>query len=408
MNESFYNKNLLSLEKNYREGTRGVILEGSSRSGKTWSVLDFLIWICATHGDVTINILKESFNSFKTTLYDDFRVRLSMFPHLDRYNVFQRLKEVSSFKIFSGKINLIGADQPSKFHGAACDFFWINEALPVSQAIFDQLEMRCRRMWILDLNPSVSEHWIFRMEKRNDVRFVHSTMLDNPFIGKWEKKKILSYEPTPENIEAGTADDFMWKVYGCGIRSSPAGVIFDKITWIDEFPDDIEEISFGLDFGFTVNPTAICKVGRSGSNLYAQKLFYAPIDDPVTLAKAIKEVIGLDHHIWCDSASPGQIAALRLQGIPALAAKRYPGSIQSGISLLKSYKLHIVRDADWRREADNYKWREVGGIRLNEPVKAFNHLFDSLRYCAMMEFRQQEDGYIFSEKLDASGMFGHR
>ena len=102
MNESFYNKNLLSLEKNYREGTRGVILEGSSRSGKTWSVLDFLIWICATHGDVTINILKESFNSFKTTLYDDFRVRLSMFPHLDRYNVFQRLKEVSSFKIFSG------------------------------------------------------------------------------------------------------------------------------------------------------------------------------------------------------------------------------------------------------------------------------------------------------------------
>ena len=395
MTESFYNENLLTLERSFREGKRGVVLEGSSRSGKTWSSIDFIIWLCCSNENITINIIKETYNGFKTTLFDDFRIRLSMYPHLGKYNPFERLKEIQSFKLFSNKINLIGADQPSKFHGAGCDFFYINEAIPVQQAIFDQLEMRCRRFWWMDYNPSVTEHWIFnRLGKRDDVVFFHSTMLNNPYISYWEKKKILSYEPTPENIDSGTADDYMWSVYGLGLRASPQGLIFPNITWIDSFPDDIEEITYGMDFGHTNSPTAISKVGRNGQNLYLEKLFYYPCDDIDALAEIIIKSIG-DASIWCDSSEPGMIAGLRLKNVHALAVRKYPGSVNYGIDLMKSFKIHIVWDADFRREAENYKWREINGIKLNEPVKEFDHLWDSCRYCCMMEFRIDESPLAF-------------
>jgi PBSX family phage terminase large subunit len=388
-----YNKNLLALGENLEKGQRGVILEGGSRSGKTWSSVDFIIYLCSVNNNITINVVKETYNGFKTTLYDDFRQRMAQFPKLAKYNVFEHVKEIPSFRIFNSRINFLGADQPSKFHGAGCDYFYINEALPIQRAIFDQLEMRCRSFWWMDFNPSVTDHWIFNiLGKRDDVKFVHSTMLDNPSIGQWEKKKILGYEPIPENIEQGTADDYMWKVYGLGLRSSPQGLVFPNITWIDEFPENIERISYGLDFGFTNSPTALSKVGKDGQNLYIQKLFYAPTESSIPLAEAINS-LKLDQAIWADSADkyqggPGMINDLRMKGIKVWAVNKFAGSIIYGIDLMKQHKIHVVRDADARREFENYKWKEISGIRLNEPIDDFNHLLDSVRYAVLSSFRK--------------------
>lgn len=116
----------------------------------------------------------------------------------------------------------MGADRPEKFHGASSDYFWINESLDVSQQIFDQLEQRCRKFWWMDYNPKYHEHWVYdRVCKRPDVSLFHSTFLDNPNISPKEKNKILSYDPTNEaNVRSGTADDYMWRVYGLGLRGS--------------------------------------------------------------------------------------------------------------------------------------------------------------------------------------------
>ena len=250
---------------NLVNGKRGAVLEGSSRSGKTTSSIDFIIYLCVRHEtNCVINIVKETYNEFKTTLYNDFSKRLNDFG-LD--NPFERSKEVTSFKIFSNKINLLGADKPSKFHGAQCDYLYINEALPVSKAIFDQAEMRCKKFWWMDYNPSVTEHWIFNsIVPRPDVGFLHSTFEDNPFISVQEKNKILSYEPTEENEESGTSDKFMWDVYGLGKRGAMKGLIFGNVKYIDEFPDIA--FTYGLDFGFTADPTALVKFAQEERNIY--------------------------------------------------------------------------------------------------------------------------------------------
>jgi len=333
-----------------------------------------------------IYLIKETYNSFKTTLYNDFNVRL---PQHGIPSPIAGLKEVQSFDLFGNRIYFIGADQPSKFHGAGCDYFWINEALDVQQAIFDQLEMRCRQFWWMDYNPKTSDHWVYNLEKRADVSFCHTTILDNPHVSKWEKKKIQGYEPTQENIEAGTADDYMWQVYGLGLRASPQGLIFPNVNWIEQFPDDVDRVWYGLDFGYTVDPTALVKIAVNGNNLYLEEKLYTPIDNAALLTDVLHPIV-MDSLIWADSADPLMTKDLQRAGLKCYPVKKFSGSIQHGIDVMKRYRLNIVRSVNFKREADNYKWREINGIPLNEPVDQFNHLWDASRYGAQMELSKKK------------------
>lgn len=386
MNQRVLNPNYVHLERKYQKGARGSILEGSSRSGKTWSSVDMILRLC-THYETNavINIIRETYNSFKTTLYDDFNRRLPMFGVP---SPFEGRKEVSTFYLFGNKINLLGADNPSKFHGAGSDYFFINEGLDIDQDIFDQSEQRCRKFWWIDYNPKKSEHWIFdKVIPRSDVTFLKTTFLDNPFISRAERNKILSYEDTEYNRKQGTVDTYKWKVYGLGERCAPEGLVFPYVTWINEFPKDVERIFYGMDFGYTVDPTAIVKIGVNGRNIYLKKLFYYPVDNAELLSRILNRLITKEDVIWCDSADPGMIGDLQRKEFLAVGAKKFPGCIQHRIDIIKRYKIHIVRDKDFRKEQENYSYKEINGIRLNEPVDNFNHLWDATGYACQHELR---------------------
>lgn len=397
-----YNKNFTFLINSFKNKYRGAVLEGSSRSGKTFSSIDFMFYLCSLHDEsITINIIKETYNSFKTTLYDDLSRRLNDYG-LD--NPFEHSKEVSSFKIFNHKINLLGADKPSKFHGASCDYAWFNESLDVSNAIFDQVEMRCRIFWWMDYNPKVSLHYVYdKVIPRDDVNYLHSTFIDNIYISKAELNKILSYEPThpedrhldiekrrkhPTNIKQGTADDYMWAVYGMGKRMSHTGLIFKNIKWINEFPKEIHDIGFGLDFGYTNHESALVKAGVGGNNLYLELLLYEPTENADVLGPLIKAINKDNIPIWADSADPIMINDLNKLGLKVFAISKPKGSIKYGIGLMKSYNIHVVKNRNAQKEQENYRWKEINGIPLDEPVKQYDHFFDAARYITLAKFRK--------------------
>ena len=377
------NKNLRTLHYAHHNGYRGVVMEGSSRSGKTISSIDFEIYLASKSTQaIVINNVRDTYNSFKTTLFDDYNRRLIDFGMKSPFSA----KDVTSFNLLGNKINFIGADKVGKVHGMGSDFFYINEALEgVDKNFFDQMEQRCRSMWFMDYNPSVSDHWVFDLEKRPDVLFVKTTFLDNPYVPALQKKKILSYEPNEENIRNGTADDYMWKVYGLGTRSSPEGLIFPNVEIIDELPEDYESEYYGIDFGFTIDPTAITQVRAKGKDAYIKLLTYTPIDNAVTLHDVISK-INKDGTYHTDSADNGMIASLRRMGISIYPAPKFPGSIKIGIDIMKRFKLHVVRDPDAMKEVNNYKWRTINGISLNEPIDKYNHFFDSARYVFLANF----------------------
>jgi PBSX family phage terminase large subunit len=401
-------------------GKRGVVLEGSSRSGKTYSSIDLIILLCVRYEtNCVINVVKETYNEFKTTLYNDFSKRLNDFG---LHNPFEDAKEVSSFKIFNNKINFLGADKPSKFHGAQCDYLWLNEPLPISQAIFDQAEMRCKKFWWMDLNPSLTEHWIFNsVITRPDVGFLRTTFEDNPFVSIPERNKILSYEPWKEdsyevidgviyynneivdeknqpppnleNIEAGTADEFMWKVYGLGLRGAMKGQIFKNVTYIDEFPDIA--YTFGLDFGFTNDPTSLVKFAKEGKDIYLELLIYHPIDTPEEL-DATLEAVGADQYTPITADSSDKYTSERKGSVQMvrdlfdlgweISKVTKTKSIMYWLTKMKECKIHIVRNDMYKhakREQENYMFKEVNGILINQPEDKYNHFWDGSRYAFM-------------------------
>lgn len=397
-------------------GYAGAALEGSSRSGKTWSGVDIIIYLSTIKHKkegCTINIYRETYNEFKTTVYEDFKRRL------DDYNLpnpFHNAREVPSFRIGKSTINLLGDGK----HGGGCDYAFFNEAMMISKSIFDQVKMRCRKFWWMDYNPSFTDHWVFdNVLHRSDVIFLRTTFLDNPYISPNELKEILGYEPWlpgsyevtvegvyynglpvteknqppqhPTNIKEGTANEFMWKVYGLGLRGAMQGVIFDNIVWIDEFPDYLGYIGVN-DFGFTSDPNSFNRFAETEDCIFVEPLIYEPIETADVLSASI-EVHNFDKEaaIVCDSSDKRvsekngtvqMVSDLKELGWNALKVSKVK-SITYWILSMKKKKICIVKNALYskiKKEAENYKWMEINGILINQPIDKFNHFFDSVRY----------------------------
>lgn len=394
-------------------GYRGCALEGSSRSGKTWSGVDIIIWLCTeVETNCSINIYRETYNEFKTTLYEDFKRRLDDF---NLPNPFHRAQEVKSFKIRGNTINFLGDGK----EGGGCDYAFFNEVMQLSKRVFDSVEMRCRKFWWADYNPSFTDHWFFdNVLTRQDVGFLRTTFKQNPFISHQERNKILSYEPWKpgsyevnengvfyngkpidgknqpppniKNINNGTADEFMWKVYGLGLRGAMKGVIFPQIFWIEEFPD--MAYTYANDFGFTADPNVLVRYAEDDTNIFFEALSYQPIETDLELSEFMEE-IGIERNlpIVCDSSDKytgenkgtvEMVRGLKKRGWKASKVSKTKSTMYWLLSMKKK-KIHCVQNHLWKqvkKEQENYRFKEVNGILINQPVDEYNHVFDAVKY----------------------------
>jgi hypothetical protein len=410
-------------------GYRGTGLEGSSRSGKTWSGIDIIIWLCLfkeTKG-CTINIYRETYNEFKTTLYDDFKRRLDDFG---LPNKFKENDEIKSFKIGNSKIFFIGDGK----HGGGCDYAFFNEVMFIKKGVFDQVKIRCRKFWWADYNPSFTEHWFFdNALTRPDVAFLRTTFQDNKFISAQEHNEIVITEPwksgsyiikddvvqcynkqtgkveplSPtnqppphsENIKNGTADESYWRCYGLGLRGAMKGVIFPYVSWIDTFPED-KAIIYANDFGFTTDPNTLVRYAEDNFNIWIEPLCYEPIEDPDNLIEFYNSQ-GLKPNssdtaedgdiIICDSAdkytgeNKGTVEMVKSLRKALWNAKKVSKtkSVMFWLGSMKKKKIHIIKNHLYKqalKEQQNYKMREISGISINQPLDKFNHIWDAARY----------------------------
>lgn len=326
------------------------------------------------------------------------------------YNPKDHNKTKKIIKLFNTEFWFIGLDDPQKVHGFASDVFWINEAIEAGYDDYAQLMQRCRGFAILDYNPSESEHWIYdRLLKRPTTWYSHSTFKKNQFIAPNAKAQILSYEPTEENYLAGTADDRKWKIYGLGLRANLEGLIFEQgIHWdiIKEIPEWAKKNHrYGLDFGFTNDPTAIDEVFWSDTPKvrYVNEICHRTNMLNTDIGNAIKEA-GLGRvKGYADSAEPKSIAELELMGLRVFPTKKFAGSIRLGIDILKRQKLFVTeRSINVIKELKNYTWAQnKDGVWLNEPVGGNDHHIDELRYVALAEWGEEMSPEVQSKTASA-------
>lgn len=404
-------------------GYRGAGLEGSSRSGKTWSGIDIIIWLCLFYepNGCTINIYRETYNEFKTTLYDDFKRRLDDFG---LPNKFHDAEEIKSFKIGKSKIYFIGDGK----HGGGCDYAFFNEVMFIKKSVFDQVKMRCRKFWWADYNPSFTDHWFFdNALGRPDVAFLRTTFHDNKFISPQERHEITITEPWkpgsyivkdnvimcynkdtkkveeisktnqppphPTNITNGTADEDYWKIYGLGLRGAMKGLIFPNVFWLDKFPED-KAVIFPNDFGFTTDPNTLVKYAEDEYNIWIEPLSYEPIETPSALA-GLLESLGIDKAkdiIPCDSADKytgenkgtvEMVRGLKNEGFIHAYKISKTKSVMFWLNSMKKKKIHIIKNHLYKqalKEQQNYKMKEIAGISINQPIDKWNHIWDAARY----------------------------
>lgn len=404
-------------------GKKGVVLEGSGRSAKTFSALKFICKVCTDSKEaLVVNIIKETYNEFKTTLYKDFRIILN---ELGMDNPFDRLKEVDSFKINNSYVNFIGADNANKIHGNTSDIIYFNEVIPIDENVFKQSIMRCSKFWIIDYNPSVTEHWVYsKVIPRPDVGYLRTTFRDNPLVPLQQKLEILAYEPYEsgsyevvgdkeifyngkpisdtnqppphkENIANGTADLFMWTVYGLGLRGAMQGVIFRNVKYIEK--QDVPKIAYiyGMDFGFTSDPTSFHRYWQDGNKVYSELLCYRPIDNPNDIIDMMEQLdIEKTIPIICDSSdrytsgnngTVEMVLSLQEAGYEAMKISKTKG-VMYWLNLLRQHEINVVINEftpDVRKEIENYRFKEIQGILINQPVDRWNHWADTLRYTYM-------------------------
>lgn len=296
-----------------------------------------------------------------------------------------------------------GLDDPKKVHGMKQDIAWLNEVMEINRASFDQIDMRTTRFLILDYNPSDEDHWVFDLDKRSDVITIKSTVLDNPFVEEPIRTKILGYQPTPENLLAGTADNYMWEVYGLGNKAKLEGAIYTNWGIVDEIPANARPLGKGLDFGFTNDPTALSDVFMYDNSLYIDELIYERGLTNEDIALRMTSLgIRSEDLIVADSSEPKSIEELTRLGFRNIyGAVKGADSVRFGIDLLRGYRIYITkRSANIEKELRKYKWRQnQNGEFGKNPVDAFNHALDGVRYLATDVLANSQEVIVYDSNM---------
>lgn len=364
-----------------------IFNEGGSRSSKTWDTIHLVFTYC----DHNRGKGKEWY-VFRDTLTNCKDYTLKEFQNCFKamqINVPVKNPQKPEIDLFGNRIYFRGLVEEQDLEPPPCDGIFANEILDINdKSMLSGWIMRCRDLFIGDCNPKYTDHWAFDLERRPNSLFTHSTYLNNKHLQPSVIRELESYNPNIQaNIDNGTADDYRYKVYVLGLRASPEGLIYPNVTWVQDMPEEFEKESFGLDFGYTIDPACLVQVRIHGLNLYAKKLLYYPFENASAMAPYLHKLIPEGKHFWCDSADPTFINDLRRLGFKALSVKKAPNYKMPAIGNVKRFKLHFVTDADVRREQENYRYRVVHGFTLDEPIDGYDHFFDALLYATMHEIR---------------------
>tara|TARA_R110000851_G_scaffold124070_3_gene254118 strand:- start:930 stop:2087 length:1158 start_codon:yes stop_codon:yes gene_type:complete len=355
--------------KNWEAKSKIVVNQGGTRSGKTYSLLQLLIVKAFKNKGKVFTIVRKSLPSLKMTAYRDF---FEILNSLNLYSETDHNKSDYTYNLNGNLFEFVSLDQPQKKRGARRDFLFCNEANELTWEDFFQLLVRTTDKIWLDYNPSDSFHWIYdKLLIRDDVSYIQSTYKDNPFLEKTIVDEI-------ERLQ-GTDDDY-WRIYGLGERGLSRATVFQfKMA---DYPKG-KLVSFGLDFGFTNDPTSLVQVYKDGDDLYIHEMMYHTQLTNYDISEKFTE-LGLTRYdeIWADSAEPKSIEELHRMGWNVRPTAKGADSIMAGIDILKRHKIYVTKGSDnVVREFQNYKWQEdKNGNLLNKPIDKFNHAIDAVRY----------------------------
>lgn len=344
-----------------RKRIRGV--SGGTSASKTISILLWMIQRAQTNDNELLSVVSETFPHLKRGAIRDFLNIMEEHGYYkdDRWN---KTDFIYTFETGS-KIEFFSADQPSKVRGPRRDILFINEANNIAYETFTQLEIRTKKIIWLDWNPVQEFWWYTEVQPNMDHDFLTLTYKDNNALDP----AIVAA------IEARKGNKNWWKVYGLGELGMTEGVIYSHLLPIAEVPPEARLVRYGLDFGYTNDPTACVAIYQWNNSyiwdevIYRKGLSNKDISDMlINLDKAL---------VVADSSEPKSIDELKSYGINAIGSQKGQGSVLQGIQYVQDQKIFVTNKSTniWH-EQRNYLWlTDKEGKIINEPSPFLNHCF---------------------------------
>jgi len=355
-------------------GKRRALNEGGTASSKTWSILQLLSLIAQySKRPLLISVVSESLPHLKRgAIRDFFRVIDESPDNNPRYN-----KTEQTYSFSNGVIEFFGADEADKVRGPRRDILFINEGNNVSWETSRGLDIRTRLFTFVDWNPTSSfwahEYWIGQPENV----YIHSTYLD--------AVDVLPLEIVT-NIESNRdKDPNWWNVYGLGRIGKVEGLVYPVFNQVSIMPPG--EVFYGMDFGYSNDPTVLIKCVIHDDALYCQELIYETglTNDAIAYRMDELGIQKRSDEIFADSAEPKSIEEIYRHGFNIKPAPKGPGSVEYGHQLVRQFKQYWTSDStDCIKEQKNFMYLpDKDGKLTQKTAHRWSHGMDARRYGVM-------------------------
>jgi phage terminase large subunit len=358
-------KKLLKLKKRIRG------IAGGASASKTISILLWLIDKAQTNQGLLISVVSETFPHLKRGAMRDFLNIMETHGYFQnkRWNKTDCIYEFPTHSI----IEFFSADQPGKVRGPRRDIMFINEANNVTYETYTQLEIRTKDIIWLDWNPVAEFWWYSEVLPKQDVDFLTLTYRDNEAL-------------TPEQVDAlevRKGNKNWWQVYGLGQLGVIEGRIYtDWLLDIENIPHEARLERYGLDFGYSNDPTAIVAIYKFNQGYILDEVCYQKKLDNHQIANILlNQDRGL---VIADSAEPKSIDEILSYGVSILPSMKGAGSVQKGIQFVQQQRISVTkRSINLIKEYRNYLWipdRDGKYTKDSIPKPFDNHALDAIRY----------------------------
>jgi len=373
-----------------------LVHEGGSQSSKTYSVLQALFTIASTEQNRVITVVGQDLPNLKKGAIRDASNIYQSTPFFQQQVISYNKSEFTYTFATGSLIEFTSySDEQDAKNGKRSHCF-INEANGVQYEIFEQLRIRTDTMMVIDFNPSASFWAHEKLKGRDDVTWINSTYRDNEFINPTTRDAILSYEPTPENIKRGTANEYRWKVYGLGEVGRLEGLVFPDFKVAQQWPEEFKWRVYGMDFGYTNDPTTLIEIGLHAGELWWRELIYETRMTNPDICQRLKQIdFDPSDTIVADSAEPKSIDEIASDGWLIIPCVKGADSIMYGIDAIKRYSINVhPKSKNLIEEFSSYMWKkDRNGNALNRPIDKFNHGIDAGRYALIERIGYTDPSY---------------
>lgn len=373
------------------------VVKGSRASKKSKTAALWFIYNLMKYPDANLLVIRKTFRTLKDSCFTELKWAVHRLQ-VDHLWEFKESPIEATYKPTGQKIYFRGLDDPLKVTSIAVDtgflcWMWIEEAYEImNEADFDTLDESIRgevpdglfKQITFTFNPWNEHHWLkkrfFDAEPDPDILAMTTNYLCNEWLDAADKRV---FEKMKKN------NPRRYAVAGLGGWGIVDGLVFEnwreEAFTIEQIQKDYKiESAFGLDFGYTNDPSALFAgfIDVENKKIFVWDEFY---EKGLSNKRIFMKLVTMGYakeRITADSAEPKSIDELKGYGLRVKGAAKGKDSINNGIQFIQDFEIIVhPRCVNFLTEISNYTWdKDKFGHKLNKPIDDFNHLMDAMRY----------------------------